>query len=167
MHVMRLCSWCSTKRRDQASGKRHLLPLTKTAGQCSKKTPAYAGSALGQTGFSRNRLRCCLHVQGAAFVRLLLQRLELEQRFRVASLASGAHLRPLQSKARADQRLCIAAALSGALLPACRLQGIAPPGGKGDGVHWLGAVSPAFISDERRTPYCLAEGALCGQYQWC
>ena len=37
--------------------------------------------------------------QGAAFVRLLLQRLELEQRFRVASLASGARLRPLQSKA--------------------------------------------------------------------
>ena len=39
-------------------------------------------------------------LQGAAFVRLLLERLELEQRFRVASLASGARLRPQQSKVR-------------------------------------------------------------------
>ena len=48
---------------------------------------------------------CCryrdLVDQGPAFVRLLMARLQLEQRFVVASLAAGATVRPLQSQVRA------------------------------------------------------------------
>ena len=38
-------------------------------------------------------------------MRLLMVRLELEQRFRIASLAAGSRLRPLQSKARVPSEM--------------------------------------------------------------